>query len=499
MSRTTLDNCKDITNWVKIIKKVKVSLMKLNSIISQWIVTITFLHDLPLFYNSFVEIVINFRDKDVNERSLKPDFDDMCERVLNRERRQKVLIIDQFNFKVLKAAGKANSANSNVNSNSKSKSQGKGEGKRIKCDECNWFHGGDCWMTHSEKANQVWRDKNKDRLVEFQKKKSEKKNKNKGKEKACCAINASIKDPGFYFDSAASLHYTYFMTWYREDPTLLNEPIEVKACDEGTVYATHRGTIQLDTLITNDDGNDEECRLSIKDVHFCPEMNTNLLSLGTLVRNGLSFGAAKKRLTVTDDDDDTIMEGALINTLFKLRLSDAEDVKAKDVARHVAMTAKRPHKKASAKFWHETLGHLNYTDVARLPAMVTGMKVVGSIKKEFCEPCALAKQHKTSSREPMSAVNDSFHRIHTNLLGGKDSLLLTIKGLKYASTLTDQNTRYRWVNFLKTKNQALSELKNFVKYVQTQFNIISRIIRSDNDEKYNSEEVRNWLKFMKII
>ena len=167
MSRTTLNNCKDMTDWVKTIKKVKVSLMKLDSIISQWIVTIIFLHSLPSFYDSFVEIVINSRDKDVNERPLKSDFDDMCERVLNRERRQKVLVIDQFNFKVLKAAEKTNSTNFNVNSNFKPKSQGKGEGKRIKCDECNWFHRGDCWMAHSKKANQAWRDKNKDRLIEF--------------------------------------------------------------------------------------------------------------------------------------------------------------------------------------------------------------------------------------------------------------------------------------------------------------------------------------------
>ena len=123
--------------------------------------------------------------------------------------------------------------------------------------------------------------------------------------------------------------------------------------------------------------------------------------------------------------------------------------------------------------------------------MITGMEVVKSIKKEFYEPYALAKQHKTPSREPMSAVNGPFHRIHTDLLGGKDSLPLTIEGLKYASTLTDQDTRYRWVNFLKTKDQALPELKNFVKYVQTQFNITPRIIRSDNDEKYDSEEARD--------
>ena len=83
-----------MTNWVKIIKKIKVSLIKLNSIISQWIVTTTFLYDLLSFYDSFIEIVINSRDKDVNERPLKSDYDDMCERVLNRERRQKILTIN---------------------------------------------------------------------------------------------------------------------------------------------------------------------------------------------------------------------------------------------------------------------------------------------------------------------------------------------------------------------------------------------------------------------
>ena len=68
-------------------------------------------------------------------------------------------------------------------------------------------------MTYSEKTNQIWRDKNKDRLIEFQKKKSENKNKNKNKEKkkACYAINASIKNSNFYFNSAAFLYYIYFI------------------------------------------------------------------------------------------------------------------------------------------------------------------------------------------------------------------------------------------------------------------------------------------------
>ena len=120
-------------------------------------------------------------------------------------------------------------------------------------------------------------------------------------------------------------------------------------------------------------------------------MNINLLSLDTLIRNELSFDAVKKRLIVINDDNDIIIEDALINILFKLRLSDAEDIKIKNITRHMTMTAKRSHKKASVKFWHETLDHLNYIDVVRLSAMITEIKVVRSIKKKFCELYALVK------------------------------------------------------------------------------------------------------------
>lgn len=162
--------------------------------------------------------------------------------------------------------------------------------------ECGGTHGPPCFLAHPEKVYQRWRDANKEKIVDFKKKKAEEKKEEEKKEKACCAMNRSIKDTGFFFDTAASLHYTYFKTWYIDEPTMLNDPVEVETCDGGTVYVTHIGLIKLDVLIINDKGHDEEVSLTIKDIYFCPEMNTNLLLLGIFVRNGLSFGASKKRL-----------------------------------------------------------------------------------------------------------------------------------------------------------------------------------------------------------
>ena len=79
-------------------------------------------------------------------------------------------------------------------------------------------------------------------------------------------------------------------------------------------------------------------------------MNINLLCLDILIRNELFFDAVKKRLIVINDDNDIIIKGALINTLFKLRLSDTENMKVKNITRYIIITTKRSHKKISVKF-----------------------------------------------------------------------------------------------------------------------------------------------------
>ena len=142
---------------------------------------------------------------------MEPDFEEICDRILDRERRQKVFATDSNNTKALKAAAKTANTTNKDNSNSRSKTKGKG-GDRPKCEECGGSHGRDCWLAHPEKASQSWRNNNRDRITEFKKKKANAKEYKEKKKKACCAINTSTKDAGFFFATVASLHYIYFKT-----------------------------------------------------------------------------------------------------------------------------------------------------------------------------------------------------------------------------------------------------------------------------------------------
>ena len=62
-------------------------------------------------------------------------------------------------------------------------------------------------------------------------------------------------------------------------------------------------------------------------------MNINLISLKILVRNKLFFRVFKKQLTIIDDNDNIIIEDVLVNTLFKLRLSDSNNSKTRIIAK----------------------------------------------------------------------------------------------------------------------------------------------------------------------
>ena len=199
-------------------------------------------------------------------------------------------------------------------------------------------------IVHFENVSKEQRERNRTKLKAFYKKekvskKASEKTKGKG---TCCAIDASAKNDCLLFDSAASVQYTFSKAWYQEEHTPLAESIEVQACDWGSVHATQVGVTHLDKPVTIDAGEDGICGLTMKVVYFGPETKYDRSpvlgkrwSQSTLFQ---SFRTSKDRFVVTGDDNDTIMEAALVNKVFKLSLSESDNSRAREIA--IAMSAK---------------------------------------------------------------------------------------------------------------------------------------------------------------
>ena len=143
-----------MTEWVETIRKTKTSLMELELSIPGWIIIITFLYGLLSLYDSFVEIILNSRGKDVNGKMIESEFDEVCEKVLDRKRRQKIIVTDSNNTKALKAAVRAVNTTIKDNFNAR-KGKGGNKGNQSKCENCGGFYGDvDCWLAYPEKATQ---------------------------------------------------------------------------------------------------------------------------------------------------------------------------------------------------------------------------------------------------------------------------------------------------------------------------------------------------------
>ena len=152
---------------------------------------------------------------------MKSNFNEIYEKVLNRERRQKVFINNFDNFKVLKIVVVAiNNNNNNNRSNSKSRK----DNEQSKYNEYNYLYFEDSYQTiYFKKILQKQRDNYKNRIIKYQKKKVEarkvnktnknnkddKENKDK-KKKVYYIINISTKDLDFFFNTIVSFYYIYF-------------------------------------------------------------------------------------------------------------------------------------------------------------------------------------------------------------------------------------------------------------------------------------------------
>ena len=136
---------------------------------------------------------------------------------------------------------------------------------------------------------------------------------------------------------------------------------------------------------------------------------------------------------------------------------------------------------------HESLGHPSiiwdvYKDSPPIP-----------VPKDFnCDICN--KQKSQHSAQPTIGIRTEhpFYKIHSDLCGRFNTHRLGKN--EYYMTFLDDYTRYCWIYFLKSKDQASIAISNFWQFTQTQFGKTIKRLHSDNGTEYVNQNVSLFLQ-----
>nr|GFC17425.1 retrotransposon protein, putative, Ty1-copia subclass [Tanacetum cinerariifolium] len=116
--------------------------------------------------------------------------------------------------------------------------------------------------------------------------------------------------------------------------------------------------------------------------------------------------------------------------------------------------------------WHQRLSHLNFdtiNDLARND-LIAGLSRFKYHKEHLCPSCEQRKSKRASHPpKPVPNSRQRLHLLHMDLCG--PMRISSINGKRYILVIVDDYSRYTWVHFLRSKDEAPTVIITFLKRI----------------------------------
>ena len=212
--------------------------------------------------------------------------------------------------------------------------------------------------------------------------------------------------------------------------------------------------------------------VTLINVLHVPDVRQNLVSVSLLSKNGFKLVFVSDKFVLSKNEM-YVGKGYLSDGLFELNVMT---VITKDDLNKVASS----YVLESSNIWHARLGHVNYKSIKKL----MNMRLLPNFDcpSEKCQVCVESKFSKPPFHFVDNRVSEPLDLIHTNICNMKS--ILSRGGNKYFITFIDDCSRYFYVYFLSSKDEAVNAFKTYKAEVETQLNKKIKIIRSDRGGEY---------------
>nr|GFC07495.1 retrovirus-related Pol polyprotein from transposon TNT 1-94 [Tanacetum cinerariifolium] len=180
-----------------------------------------------------------------------------------------------------------------------------------------------------------------------------------------------------------------------------------------------------------------------------------------------------------------LLTGSRGNNLYTLSLQDMMALSP------ICLLSKAS--KTKSWLWYRRLSHLNFGAINHQArqGLVRGLPKLKFEKDYLCSACTMGKSTKKSHKPKYEDTNqEKLYLLHMDLCG----LMRTesVNGKKYILVIVDDYSRFTWVKFLRSKDEAPDFIIKFLKMIQVRLKVSVRCIQTDNETEFVNQTLREY-------
>nr|GEW55635.1 hypothetical protein [Tanacetum cinerariifolium] len=150
-------------------------------------------------------------------------------------------------------------------------------------------------------------------------------------------------------------------------------------------------------------------------------------------------------------------------------------------------------KNLEVRLWHQRLSHLNFDTINDLVKndLVSCLPKFKYHKEHLCPSCEQGKSKRASHPpKPIPNLRPRLNLFHMDLCG--PMRIASIIGKRYVLVILDDYSRYTWVHFLSSKDEAPKVIKTFLKRITILLQSLVIIIRTDNSTEFKNQVLKEY-------
>lgn len=296
------------------------------------------------------------------------------------------------------------------------------------------------------------------------------------------AFSASTANYSYcwHVDSGASMHMTMHRDWLTD---LRSSSVSsIKIANNKVLKVECCGNICLKVKAKDGIINS----IQVRNVLYVPELKTNLLSVSKIIKGGCRVTFNEYGCQIFNPSNELVAEANLINETYLLNTCKNKEMQG--------MLAKTDD---DAYLWHQRMGHLNFTNLNKIPNCTEGVKLSKGAENTICVTCLEGKQTRKPFPTEGSRATRLLELIHSDVCGPMKNI--SIGGARYFVTFIDDFSRRVHVYFIKNKNEVFEKFLEFKNRVENELSTKIKILRSDNGTEYKNNIFEAFLKKSGIL